>query len=116
MTVELKVKFPVKRLRRRHSLSQEALARRAGLSLRTVHRAETGALVQPQTALKLAAGLGLTLVDLLGADAPQSPEERELARWLEATGASESDARTFTGLIASCAPAIKRYLEVRGIL
>ena len=116
MTVELKVKLPVQRLRRQRGLSQEALARRAGVCSRTVYQAEAGRPVKPESALKLAAGLGLTLADVLSKDAARCPAEEDLEQWFKATGASESEARLFTGFIASSAPELKRYLQARGIL
>jgi transcriptional regulator with XRE-family HTH domain len=57
----------IRRLRRQKRLSQVAIQRLTGVSQSTLYRAEAGGILTPDTAAALAAVLGCSAEDLLGA-------------------------------------------------
>lgn len=58
----------VRAARRRASLSQVALAAKAGVSVGTVSLAERGGMLSPTVADRLAAALGITVQEMLSGD------------------------------------------------
>ncbi len=64
----------IKRARDRLGLSMADVAKSAGLDAGTVIHAEHGKEIRPITARKLAAGLGVQVVDLLPPEEGDTPE------------------------------------------
>lgn len=62
----------LRQLRETRAWSQEQLAEVAGLSVRTVQRAESGGAASPETRMALAAALGMEPADLHGGTDPQA--------------------------------------------
>lgn len=75
-----------RKLRESRGLTQEALAEKSSLDIRTCQRAEAGKSVSPSTVFRLADALKLDTTELLGNSDPARNEQTEidevLAEWL----------------------------------
>jgi transcriptional regulator with XRE-family HTH domain len=68
----------LRRIRRSLDLTQEELAKRSGVSLAAIHKAETGAhSPRLSTLMALADGLGVSVHDLIPDDRPKTVEARK---------------------------------------
>lgn len=70
------MKIPqLRRWRERQGLTQQELADRAGVSVRSIAGYEGGDGTRPNTARKLAGALGVTVADLIGEESQNRPEQ-----------------------------------------
>jgi len=76
----------VKRWRKWVSLSQEALAKLAGISVRTVQRIEKGVEVDSETQRQISAAFGMTASHLVDNNPPSLPEDSDSERQMVMDG------------------------------
>jgi transcriptional regulator with XRE-family HTH domain len=85
----------LRELRRRGGLTQQGLARRAGLSVSTVARLEQGGLPSPATVAALARALGVR--DGALRDPPEAPAQSGGGQWRAVAGRRKRAATRRTG-------------------